>query len=160
LRNDLLEANIAPFDWAHQLRLVVQLEKFMTNLSAARLLIADDDPNILAAYVLFFADHGYDVRTAGDGVGALAEYQAWRPAIVVLDIQMPIMDGRAVAREIRRLQSKPFPLLVAVTALSSPSEHAQSIGSGFDFHFVKPADLLVVLAAIAAARKGQGATDA
>ena len=131
----------------------------MAKPSAARLLIADDDPNILAAYVLFFAGHGYDIRTAGDGVSALAEYRVWRPAIVVLDVQMPDMDGRAVAREIRRLQSKPVPLLVAVTALSSPSEHAQSIGSGFDFHFVKPANLLVVLAAIAAAGIALGATD-
>lgn len=128
----------------------------MANLSAARLLIADDDPNILAAYVLFFADHGYDIRTAGDGASALAEYRAWRPAIVVLDIQMPAMDGRAVAREIRRQQSKPFPLLVAVTALSSPSEQVESIRSGFDHHFVKPADLPVVLAVIAAVRTGTG----
>lgn len=132
----------------------------MANLNAVRMLIADDDPNILAAYVLFFADHGYDIRTAGDGVGALAQYRAWRPAIVVLDIQMPAMDGRAVAREIRRQQSKPFPLLVAVSALSSPSEQAESIRSGFDHHFVKPADLLVVLAAIAAAPIDSGATDA
>jgi CheY-like chemotaxis protein len=121
---------------------------------------AHRDPNILAAYVLFFADHGYNIRTADDGVGALAEYRAWLPAVVVLDIQMPAMDGRAVAREIRRQQSKPLPLLVAVTALSSPSEQADSIRSGFDHHFVKPADLLVVLAAIAAARIGPGATDA
>ncbi|KAA1007786.1 response regulator [Paraburkholderia panacisoli] len=132
----------------------------MANLNAVRMLIADDDPNILAAYVLFFADHGYDIRTAGDGAGALAQYRAWRPAIVVLDIQMPAMDGRAVAREIRRQQSKPFPLLVAVTALSSPSEQAESIRSGFDYHFVKPADLLVVVAAIAATRIGPSATDA
>lgn len=121
----------------------------MPNPTAARLLIADDDPDILAAYVLFFADHGYDIRTARKGVGALAEYRAWRPNAVVLDIQMPDMDGWTVAREIRRLQSKPFPLLVAVTALSLPPERAESTRAGFDYHFVKPADLLVVLAAIA-----------
>lgn len=132
----------------------------MANSNAARLLIADDDPNILAAYVLFFADHGYDIRTAGDGAGALEEYRSWLPAVVVLDIQMPSMDGRAVAREIRLQQINPFPLLVAITALSSPSEQAESIRSGFDHHFVKPADLLVVLAAIAAARVGPTATDA
>ncbi|MFM0224187.1 response regulator [Paraburkholderia dipogonis] len=120
----------------------------MATPNAARLLIADDDPNILAAYALFFTDHGYDVRTAGDGLDALAEYRAWRPAAAVLDIQMPAMDGRAVAREIRRQQSSPFPLLVAVSALSSPSEQAESIRSGFDHHFVKPADLLVVLATL------------
>jgi CheY-like chemotaxis protein len=121
----------------------------MVNLAATRLLIADDDPNILAAYVLFFSIHGYDIRTAGKGAGALAEYHAWRPNAVLLDVQMPDMDGWAVAREIRRLQFKPLPLLVAVSALSLPSERAESIRSGFDYHFVKPADLLVILAAIA-----------
>lgn len=121
----------------------------MAHPNATRLLLADDDPNILAAYVLFFAHHGYDIRTAGDGPGALEEYRAWLPAVVVLDIQMPAMDGWAVAREIRRQQSDPFPVLVAISALSSPSEQAESITSGFDHHFVKPADLLVVLAAIA-----------
>ncbi|BFG80123.1 hypothetical protein PTKU46_81570 [Paraburkholderia terrae] len=107
---------------------------------------------------MLFHAHGYETRTTGDGADALAEYCAWRPNAVVLDIQMPGMDGRAVAREIRRLQSAPFPLLVAVTALASPSDQAESIRSGFDHHFVKPADLPAVLAAIAA-RVRPGATD-
>ncbi|WP_455286868.1 response regulator [Cupriavidus necator] len=131
----------------------------MPTRNAVRLLIADDDPNALAAYELFFDAHGYETRTTGDGADALVEYYAWRPDAVVLDIQMPGLDGRAVAREIRRLQSAPAPLLVAVTALTSPSEQAESIRSGFDHHFVKPADLPAVLAAIAA-RVGPGATDA
>ncbi|MDR8401708.1 response regulator [Paraburkholderia sp. USG1] len=121
----------------------------MVNPAAARLLIADDNPNILAAYLMFFVDHGHDVRTAVKGAGALAEYRAWRPDAVVLDIQMLGMDGWAVAREIRYLQFKPFPLLVAITALSLPHERAESSRSGFDYHLVKPADLLVVLGAIA-----------
>ncbi|AXE99203.1 response regulator [Paraburkholderia hospita] len=130
----------------------------MTTPNAVRLLIADDDPNVLAAYALFFDVHGYETWTTGDGADALAEYCAWRPDAVVLDVQMPAMDGRAVAREIRRLQSAPLPLLVAITALASPSEQAESIRSGFDHHFVKPADLPAVLAAIAV-RVRHGATD-
>ncbi|MGX0136693.1 MULTISPECIES: response regulator [Cupriavidus] len=126
--------------------------------SAVRLLIADDDPNALEAYELFFDAQGYDIRTTGDGADALAKYYAWRPDAVVLDIQMPGLDGRAVAREIRRLKLAPAPLLVAVSALTSPSEHAESISSGFDHQFVKPADLPALLAAIAA-RVGPGATD-
>jgi CheY-like chemotaxis protein len=85
-----------------------------------------------------------------NGAHALAEYSAWRPDAVLLDVQMPGMDGRAVAREIRCLQFTPPPLLVAVTALTSPAEHAKSLNAGFNHHFVKPADLPVILAAIAA----------
>lgn len=130
----------------------------MPTPNAVHLLIADDDPNVLAAYVLFFDAHGYETRATGDGADALAEYCRWHPAAVVLDIQMPGMDGRAMAREIRRQQSAPLPLLVAVTSLTSPSEQAESIRSGFDYHFAKPADLPAVLATIAS-RVRPGAAD-
>jgi CheY-like chemotaxis protein len=122
----------------------------MPTRNAVRLLIADDDPNIRAAYVLFFDAQGYQTRTTGDGAHAVAEYSAWRPDAVVLDIQMPGLDGRAVAREIRHLQFTPPPLLVAITALTAPAEHAESLRAGFNHHFAKPADLPVVMAAIAA----------
>jgi len=121
-----------------------------------RLLIADDDPNLLAAYVLFFEAYGYEIRTAGDGEDALAEYGAWHPRIVVLDIQMPRLDGWAVARAIRKLKAGVVPLLVAVSALAAPADLAQSIKSGFDHHFVKPAELPVILAAIVARAGADG----
>lgn len=119
---------------------------FMRNI--VRLLIADDDPNVLAAYLSFFDAHGCETRGVRDGTDALNKYRTWLPDAVVLDIQMPGMDGRAVAREIRRLHSLPLPLLVAITALTSDLDHADSIRSGFDYHFSKPADLPAVLAAI------------
>jgi DNA-binding response OmpR family regulator len=131
----------------------------MPTRNAVRLLIADDDPNIVAAYVMFFDAQGYQTRTTGDGAHAVAEYSAWRPDAVVLDIQMPGLDGRAVARDIRHLQLIPPPLLVAITALTSPAEHAESLRAGFNHHFAKPANLPVILAAIAAHIRGPGATD-
>lgn len=68
----------------------------MCTAKAGRLLIADDDPNLLAVYVLFFEASGYATQTTTDGVGALAAYYASRPEVVILDIQMPHIDGRAV----------------------------------------------------------------
>lgn len=122
----------------------------MNIANVGRLLIVDDDPHLLDAYTLFFEAHDYEIRTARDGIDALAAYSEWRPETVVLDIQMPRLDGRAVAREIRRLKARPAPLLVAVTALSSLSDRAESIRSGFDHLFVKPAELPAILVAIAA----------
>jgi CheY-like chemotaxis protein len=121
----------------------------MSTSKAVRLLMADDDPSALEAYALFFDAHGYDTRTTADGALALAEYRAWRPDAVVLDIQMPGMDGHGVAREIRRLQTAPLPLLVAITALTSPADQARSVRAGFNYHFAKPADLPLILTAIA-----------
>lgn len=120
----------------------------MLTAKTTRLLIADDDPDLLVAYALFFCVYGFDIRTAGTGEDALAEYCAWHPDVVLLDIEMPRLDGRAVAREIRRVQATPAPLLVAVTGLKSPSEYAKSIQSGFNHHFVKPALMPNILAAI------------
>jgi CheY-like chemotaxis protein len=118
----------------------------MSFANRQRLLIADDDADTLAAYAVLV--HGFDTRAAKDGAEALAEYRVWRPSVVILDIQMPVLDGRAVAREIRRLHTQPAPLLVAVTALSSASEVDESTRSGFDHHLVKPAPLPVILASI------------
>jgi CheY-like chemotaxis protein len=116
---------------------------------AHHLLVADDDPGLLAAYVHYFELHGYNVRAAQDGVDALAEYCRWRPALVILDIQMPRLDGREVAREIRRRRHSPPPLLVAVSGLSSQAERALCLRSGFDHHFAKPTQLPVILAEVA-----------
>ncbi len=121
----------------------------MPTAKAERLLIADDDPNLLAVYVLFFEAYGYTIQTATDGPGALAAYLAWRPEVVMLDIQMPGMDGREVARAIRRINVVRWPLLLAVTAMSAPSERTESLKAGFDDHFVKPAQLPAILEAIA-----------
>ncbi|PCE27053.1 hypothetical protein BWP39_09700 [Paraburkholderia acidicola] len=124
----------------------------MSTAKAVRLLIADDDPDLVDAYVLFFATYGYIIQTAVDGVSAFAAYYAWCPDVVMLDIQMPRMDGHAVAREIRRTGVIPSPLLLAVTGLRARSERAESFKAGFDHHFVKPAQLSVIAAAIASRR--------
>ncbi|RKF33382.1 response regulator [Paraburkholderia fungorum] len=121
----------------------------MSTAKAERLLIADDDPDLVDAYVLFFKAYGYIIQTAVDGVSALAAYYAWRPDVVMLDIQMPRMDGHAVAREIRRMGVIPRPFLLALSGLRAPSERVESFKAGFDHHFVKPAELSVIAAAIA-----------
>ncbi|PCE23700.1 hypothetical protein BWP39_28900 [Paraburkholderia acidicola] len=121
----------------------------MSTAKAGRLLIADDDPNLLVVYVVFFEAYGYAIQTATNGLDALAAYHAWRPHIVMLDIEMPHMDGRAVAREIRRINIVCSPLLLAVTALSTPIDRAESLKAGFDDHFVKPAQLPAILAVMA-----------
>jgi CheY-like chemotaxis protein len=125
------------------------LEDLMPITTSPRLLIADDDPDLLAAYVLFFEPFDYDVRTAGDGVDALMQYSAWHPHAVVLHIQMPRMDGHAVARAVRRLQPTVASLLIAVTALSLPSERAASIRARFNHHLVKPVKLPLLRAKLA-----------
>ena len=120
----------------------------MSSANAARLLIADDDPDMLAVYAVFFRNQGFDVRIAANGADALTEYCAWYPAAVLLDIEMPRLDGREVARAIRLVQTVPLPVLIAVTGLMSQSERDESMHAGFDHYFVKPVLMPIILAAI------------
>jgi CheY-like chemotaxis protein len=120
----------------------------MSPTNAARLLIADDDPEMLAASAVFFRNQGFDIRTASNGADALTEYCAWYPAAVLLDIEMPVLDGRRVARSIRLVRAVPIPVLVAVSGLMSQSERDESMSAGFDYYFVKPAPMPLILAAI------------
>lgn len=115
----------------------------------ARLLIADDDAELLAAYALYFSAQGFDIRIARNGLDALAEYCAWHPGAAVLDVEMPRLDGRAVARRIRYVADTPAPTLVAVSGLDRAEERNESLRSGFNHHFVKPVPLPVILAALA-----------
>ncbi|MFM0344233.1 response regulator [Paraburkholderia sp. RL17-347-BIC-D] len=120
----------------------------MAHHPAARLLIADDDANLLAAYVLYFSAHGFEVQTARNGLDALAQYCAWHPHAALLDVEMPRLDGRAVARRIRYVGDVPAPTLVAVSGLERAEEKSESLRSGFNHHFVKPVPMPVILAAL------------
>jgi len=70
---------------------------------------------------------------------------------------MPRLDGWAVAREIRKRKARVVPLLVAVSALFGVAHLAESLDSGFDHHFVKPAQVPVILAAMASWQRAQSA---
>jgi CheY-like chemotaxis protein len=120
----------------------------MSTDDTARLLIADDDPDLLAAYVLFFCANGFDVRTACNGLDAIAQYCAWHPQAALLDVEMPRLDGRAVARRIRCVDDTPAPTLVAVTGLAREEDRNESLRSGFNHHFVKPVPMPVILAVL------------
>src|SRR5688572_17369807 len=67
---------------------------------AARLgvLVVDDDPQIQAFIAAVLEDSGYEVRTAADGGAALALLHDWRPDLILLDLQMPTVDGWAFRR--------------------------------------------------------------
>jgi DNA-binding response OmpR family regulator len=120
----------------------------MSTRHSTRLLIADDDAELLAAYALYFSAHGFNVRLAHNGLDALAQYCAWHPEAALLDVEMPRLDGRAVARRIRYVADTPAPTLVAVSGLDQTEEKNESLRSGFNHHLVKPAPMPVILAAL------------
>ena len=88
--------------------------------AAPRVLVVEDEGIIatLAADVL--ADEGYEVQRAGDGRAALALVRGWAPCLILLDIMMPVMNGCAFLRELRRLDGHAVAPVVVVSAAGGP----------------------------------------
>jgi CheY-like chemotaxis protein len=79
-----------------------------------RVLVVDDHPEIVESLAQMLELDGYAVRTARDGREALALADEFRPMCVLLDLAMPVMDGTALARELRKRHGRDI-ILVAVT---------------------------------------------
>jgi CheY-like chemotaxis protein len=121
------------------------IEKTMRKPTAPRLLLADDNTVVLNASAAALILHGFEVHTAIDGLSALTAIQHWHPDIALLDIEMPLMDGRTVARNVRAMVLETQPLLIALTALTSLADRLASIQAGFNYHFTKPVQFEALL---------------
>ena len=94
----------------------------LTERRSRPILIVDDDRDILAIEREVLAEHGFTVREAHDGAEALRAMDEDPPAMIVLDVQMPGIDGPTFARELRtRLRHVP---LVIVTGVADPKREA------------------------------------
>ena len=94
----------------------------VTERRSRPILIVDDDVDILAVERAMLAENGFAVREARDGAEALRAMDEEPPAMIVLDVQMPGIDGPTFARELRtRLKHVP---LVIVTGVADPKREA------------------------------------
>ena len=112
-----------------------------------RVLVVDDDPAIRELVASLLADEGWEVRTAADGLAALAAADAWCPDLIVSDVAMPRLDGPGLLARLRqRGDQTPF---VLVSAGASVPERPSV------WFVAKPFDLDHLLAAVARAAGGE-----
>lgn len=121
---------------------------------ARKILIVDDDPDILRLLKAFLGSRGYEVLTARDGPGALEVFAKERPDLTLLDVMLPGMDGWEVLRRIR--ESGPTPVLM-LTARDSKIDTIQGFTLGADDYITKPFDLVEVALRIEAVLRRAGA---
>jgi two-component system KDP operon response regulator KdpE len=103
-----------------------------------RLLIVEDDTDLVKALELYFSRVGYEVLVAKNGLEGLQKLYDERPSIVLLDIAMPRMDGWEVCRRIRELSDVP---IVILTARVQEEERVKGLKLGADDYVVKPFSL-------------------
>jgi DNA-binding response OmpR family regulator len=108
---------------------------------ARRVLVVDDEPQVVWVLQLALDAEGYEVLTARDGVEALAQISQGHPELMVLDVMMPRMDGWSVMREMSKLPLEERPRVVMVTALASSRDRATAAELGADAYVPKPFDM-------------------
>jgi len=103
-----------------------------------RIVYAEDDPVVRADVAMLLVKYGVDVHEARDGSEALALCIAFRPRVVVLDLQMPHIDGFETARRIRELDDGARIRVIALTGQSSAQVRLDAELAGFDELLAKP----------------------
>ncbi|WP_455360614.1 response regulator transcription factor [Streptomyces sp. SYSU K21746] len=116
--------------------------------SAERILIVDDEPAVREALQRSLAFEGYGTEVAVDGLDALDKAAAHEPDLIVLDIQMPRMDGLTAARRLRAAGST-TPVLM-LTARDTVGDRVSGLDAGADDYLVKPFELDELFARIRA----------
>jgi DNA-binding response OmpR family regulator len=106
--------------------------------SGDAVLVADDSMTILAMVSARLGRAGYDVTTATRGDEALRLAEELRPRLVVLDVEMPGMDGVEVARRLRTNAELAGVRIILLTSHTDPNQIAAGIAAGADAYITKP----------------------
>lgn len=128
-----------------------------------RILVVDDNPDSADMLAMSLKMMGHDVRALYDPLQVVASALEFHPDLAFLDVGMPVLDGFALAAQLR-LQHWPGhhrPRLVALTGWGQDEDRRRSEDAGFDDHLVKPADFDLIEAVclqVSAALKGRGPT--
>jgi DNA-binding response OmpR family regulator len=120
----------------------------MGTKTTSRILVVDDEPQVVWMLQFSLEAEGYQTLSARDGRAALDEVREHHPSVVLLDIMMPVMDGWAFLEELQALPEQERPRVIVVSARSSLRDRAKAAELGADAFVAKPFnvdDLLVVL---------------
>ena len=107
-------------------------------MTPARVLIAEDEPSIVASLEFLMRRAGYETRVATDGATALALLGEFRPELVILDMMLPRRSGDDVCREIRRRPEWRHMRVLMLSARGGAAEIDRGLSAGADDYVTKP----------------------
>jgi PAS domain S-box-containing protein len=121
-------------------------------LNGLRIMVVDDEDETREMLNIMLSSHGAEVLTVASGTEALAQIEEWKPAIVVSDIGMPVMDGYMFMKRVRALDSKQRSVpAIALTAYARAEDRLRALAAGFQMHVPKPveaSELVMVIASL------------
>ncbi len=109
-------------------------------MSGETILVVDDHPLNLALLEHLLTLHGYRVRTAGDAVSTLASIEELRPDLILMDLQLPGMDGLELTRRLKQRPELDDVRIVAVTSYAMSGDEERALAAGCDGYMSKPID--------------------
>jgi two-component system alkaline phosphatase synthesis response regulator PhoP len=117
-------------------------------LMSKKILIADDEQNIVISIEFLLRREGFEVLVAGDGEAALAKVRAERPDLVLLDVMMPRMNGFDVCQALRADPDLGATRILMLTAKGRDTEVSKGLGLGADGYMTKPFSTKELLAEV------------
>jgi len=121
-----------------------------------KVLIADDEPSIVASLEYLMTQSGYTVKTAADGETALALVEQFRPDLVLLDVMMPRRSGYEVCQEMRRREDLRHIKIVMLSAKGRETEVSKGMATGADAYVTKPFSTRELVSRVATLLPGDG----
>jgi CheY-like chemotaxis protein len=109
-------------------------------MAEAPILVVDDNPTNMKLLFFVLSAQGYEIRMATDALEALAVLETFEPRLVLLDLQLPGMDGLELARRLRAEPRFANLLIVAVTASAMKGDEERALEAGCDGYITKPID--------------------
>ena len=103
-----------------------------------KILVADDEPNIVAALEFLLQRHGFEVTVARNGEEALQLVESQSPDLVLLDVMMPVRSGYEVCRRIRERADWSHIKIIMLSAKGRDAEVSKGIAVGADLYITKP----------------------
>ena len=110
-----------------------------------KILVVDDEENILISLTYLLKKEGFTVQTATNGKEALERFKQFKPEVILLDVMMPEKDGFSTANEIRNIDKKSDTYIIFLTAKGTSQDKMKGYISGADDYVVKPFDNEILL---------------
>jgi len=114
------------------------------------ILIVDDNPANLKLISYLLTNRGYQVRTALDATETLKTLGTFRPRLILMDIQLPGMDGLELTKALKSVDATRDILIVAVTAFAMKGDEQKALAAGCDGYITKPIDIRELPGVVAA----------